>query len=161
MLVPAVFFWQVVLAIHVIIVVAAFGAVVAYPLIAIAAERLDRRSAPLLHGVRAVIGRSLVNPGLLVVLAAGIYLASDLHQWHEFYVQWGVAVIVVLGGLEGGFVIRQSGKLAELAQRDIDAAGGGELTWSPEYVSARGRSDQINVVMAVLVLVTVFFMVVQ
>jgi hypothetical protein len=161
MLVPAVFFWQVVLAIHVIFVVAAFGAVVSYPVIVLAAERLDLRSAPLLHRVRALLGRSLVNPGLLVVLAAGIYLASDLHQWHQFYVQWGIAVIVILGGLEGGFVIRQSAKLAELAQRDIDAAGGGEPTWSPEYVSARGRSDQINVAMAVLVLVTVFFMVVQ
>jgi len=161
MLVPAVFFWQVVLAIHVIIVVAAFGVVVAYPVLTIAAERLDRRSAPLLHRLRVVIGRSLVNPGLLVVLAAGIYLASDLHQWHEFYVQWGIAVIVVLGGLEGAFVIRQSGKLADLAQRDIDASGDAEPTWSPEYVSARGRSDQINAVMAVLVLVTVFFMVVQ
>ena len=117
MLVPAVFFWQVVLAIHVIIVVAAFGVVVAYPVLTIAADRIDRRSAPLIHGIRVVIGRSLVNPGLLVVLAAGIYLASDLHQWHEFYVQWGVAAIVVLGGLEGGFVIRQSTRLAELAER--------------------------------------------
>jgi hypothetical protein len=154
MLVPAVFFWQVVLAIHVIFVVA-------YPVIAIAADRLDRRSAPLLHRVRALIGRSLVNPGLLVVLAAGIYLASDLHQWHVFYVQWGIAAIVILAGVEGGFVIRQSAKLADLAQRDIDAAAGGEPAWSPEYESARGRSDQINAAMAVLVLVTCFFMVVQ
>jgi hypothetical protein len=161
MLVPAVFFWQVVLAIHVIIVVAAFGVVVAYPVLTIAADRIDRRSAPLVHRVRGVIGRSLVNPGLLVVLAAGIYLASDLHQWHEFYVQWGVAAIVVLGGIEGGFVIRQSVRLAELAERDIAAAGGGDPTWSHEYVHARGRADQINAVMAVLVLVTVFFMVVQ
>lgn len=161
MLGPAVFFWQVVLAIHVIIVVAAFGALVAYPLIVVAAERLDRRSAPVLHRVRAVIGRSLVNPGLLVVLAAGVYLAADLHQWHEFYVQWGIAAIVVLGGLEGAFVIRQSANLAELAQRDVDAAGGGEPQWSAEYVAARGRSDQVNALMAVLVLVTVFFMVVQ
>jgi len=161
MLVPAVFFWEVVLAIHVIVVVAAFGAVVTYPVIALVADRLDRRSAPVLHRVRAVLGRSLVNPGLLVVLAAGIYLASELHQWHEFYVQWGIAVIVILGGLEGGFVIRQSATLAGLAQRDIDASGGGQPTWSPEYESARTRSDQISVAMAVLVLVTVFFMVVQ
>jgi hypothetical protein len=161
MLVTAVFFWQVVLAVHIIVVVAAFGVLVAYPLIAAAAERLDLSSVPLFHRVRIVIGRRLVNPGLVVVLAAGIYLASELHQWHQFYVQWGVAVIVVLGGLEGGFVIRQSKMLAELAERDISAAAGSEIKWSTEYVGARRRADQTNALMAMIVVVTVFLMVVQ
>ena len=44
MLLTAVFFWQVVLAVHVIVVVAAFGVLVSYPLIAVAAERLDRNA---------------------------------------------------------------------------------------------------------------------
>ena len=161
MLASAVFFWQVVLAIHVVFVVAALGALVAFPVISLAAERLDRGSVPLLHRVRRVLGRSLINPGLLVVVIAGIYLASDLHTWHEFYVQWGLGVIIVLGALEGVFVIRQSGRLAELAQRDIDAASGGEIKWSPDYVAARGRADQVNALMAVLVIVTVFLMVIQ
>ncbi len=161
MLVTAVFFWQVVLAVHIIVVVASFGVLVAYPLIAVAAERLDRSSAPLLHRVRMVVGRSLVNPGLVVVLAAGIYLAADLHQWHEFYVQWGIAAIVVLGGLEGGVVIRQSKKLAELAERDVAASSATEINWSAEYVAARARADQVNALMALIVLVTIFLMVVQ
>jgi hypothetical protein len=161
MLTPAVFFWQIVLAIHVVFVVAAFGVVVAYPVIALAAERLDRSSVPLLHRVRQVVGRSMINPGLLVVAIAGIYLAADLKTFHDFYVQWGIGVIIVLGALEGAFVTRQSGRLAELAQHDIDAAAGGEVKWSSEYVTARGRADQVNAVMAVLVIVTVFLMVVQ
>jgi len=157
----AVFFWQIVLAIHVVFVVAALGALVAYPVIALAAERLDRGSVPLLHRVRQVLGRSLINPGLLVVVAAGFYLAADLHTWHDFYVQWGIAAVIVLGALEGAFVTRQSGRLAELAQHDIDAASDGEVKWSPDYVAARGRADQINALMAVLVIVTVFLMVIQ
>jgi hypothetical protein len=161
MLVPAVFFWQVVLAIHVVFVVAALGALVAYPVIALAAERLDRGSVALLHRVRQVLGRSLINPGLLVVVIAGFYLAADLHTWHDFYVQWGIGVVIVLGALEGAFVTRQSGHLAVLAQHDIDAAGGGEIKWSSDYVSARGRADQVSAAMAVLVIVTVFIMVVQ
>jgi hypothetical protein len=161
MLIPAVFFWQVVLAIHVIFVVAAFGAIVAYPFIAMAAERLDRRSVPVMHRVRVVVGRSLVNPGLLLVVIAGLYLAAKLHQWHQFYVQWGIGVVIVLGALEGAFVIRQSNKLAELAQSDIDAASGGEIKWSQDYVAARGRADQVGFFMALLVVATVFFMVVQ
>jgi nitrogen fixation/metabolism regulation signal transduction histidine kinase len=161
LLVTAVFFWQVALAVHIIFVVAAFGIVVSYPLIAIAAERLDPRSAPMMLRLRQLMGRSLVNPGLLVVVVAGVYLAAELHQWGEFYVQWGIGAVLVIGGMEGAFVIRQSGKLAELAQRDIDASGVGEVSWSQEYIAARGRADQVNTLMAMLVVVTVFLMVVQ
>ena len=161
MLVPAVFFWQIALAVHVIFVVAAFGIVVSYPLIAIAAEHLDPRSAPTMLRLRKLMGRSLVNPGLLIVVIAGVYLASDLHQWDEFYVQWGIGAVLVIGGLEGMFVIRQCGKLAQLAQRDIDASAAGEVNWSQEYVTARSRADQVNTLMAMLVVVTVFLMVVQ
>ena len=161
MLVPAVFFWQIALAVHVIFVVAAFGIVVSYPLIAIAAEHLDPRSAPTMLRLRKLMGRSLVNPGLLIVVIAGVYLAADLHQWDEFYVQWGIGAVLVIGGLEGMFVIRQCGKLAQLAQRDIDASGAGEVNWSQEYVAARSRADQVNTLMAMLVVVTVFLMVVQ
>lgn len=161
MLVPAVFFWQVVLAIHVIFVVAAFGAIVAYPFISMAAERLDPRSVPVLHRVRVILGRSLVNPGLLIVVIAGVYLTAKLHQWHQFYVQWGIGAVVVLGALEGSYVIRQSGKLADLAQRDIDASPAGDVNWSTDYVAARGRADQVGFLMALLVVATVFFMVVQ
>ncbi len=161
MLAPAVFFWQIALAVHILFVVVAFGIVVTYPLLAAGAERLDRRSVPLILRLRQLIGRGIVNPGLLVVVIAGVYLASELHQWHYFYVQWGIVVVVVIGALEGAFVLRQSGKLADLAQREIDASDGGDFTWSDEYTSARGRLDQISVAMAVLVILTVFFMVVQ
>jgi hypothetical protein len=161
LLVPAVFFWQIALAVHIIFVVAAFGIVVSYPLIAIAAERLDPRSVPLVLRLRQLIGRSIINPGLLIVVLAGVYLSANLHQWHAFYVQWGIGAVIVIGALEGAFVIRQSGKLADLAERDIVASGDGEIDWSDDYLTARGRADQVNALMAVIVVVTVFFMVVQ
>ena len=31
--------------------------------------------------MKVMISRMVINPGLLVILLAGIYLASDLHQW--------------------------------------------------------------------------------
>ncbi len=154
-------FWQVVLAIHILVVIACFGVLVAYPVIMLAADRVDPRTIPALHRVRIIIARSLVNPGLLVVAAAGIYLAADLHQFSEFYVQWGIAAVVVLGALEGMSIIRSSKHLAELSQRDVDAAGSGEVKWSQEYKSARGRYDQISMLMAAIVLVTAFLMTVN
>lgn len=162
MLAPAVFFWQIVLAVHIVFVVAAFGLLLAYPFIVIATERFDRRSVPVLLRVRQLLGRSLVNPGLLLVAAAGVYLAAHGHQWHEFYVQWGIGAVIVIGALEGAFVLRQSGKLAELAARDISASpASGEVVWSRDYLAARNRHDQVNALLAVIVVVTIFLMVVQ
>lgn len=162
MLVAAVYFWQIALAVHVVFVVAAFGLLLAYPFVAIAVERFDRRAVPAVHQARQLLGRSLVNPGLLIVVIAGVYLAVEEHQWHQFYVQWGIGAVLVIGAIEGAFVIRQSGKLAQLAQRDLDASrSNGQLSWSSDYLAARGRADQVNALLAVLVVVTTFLMVVQ
>jgi hypothetical protein len=161
-LAPAVFFWQIVLAVHIIFVVAAFGLLLAYPFIVIAVERFDRRSVPVLLRVRQLLGRSLVNPGLLIVVIAGVYLAANRHQWGQFYVQWGIGAVLVIGALEGSFVIRQSGRLAELAARDIATSSPeGDVVWSSDYLTARGRAEQVNALLAVLVVVTIFLMVVQ
>jgi uncharacterized membrane protein len=162
LLVTAVFFWQIALAVHVIFVVAAFGLLLAYPFIVVAVERFDRRSVPVLRRVRQLLGRSLVNPGLLIVVIAGVYLAANRHQWSQFYVQWGIGAVLVIGALEGAYVVRQSGKLAELAARDISASpASGEITWSSEYLAARTRHDQVNALLAMIVVVTIFLMVVQ
>ena len=162
MLATAVVFWHVALAVHIIFVVAAFGLLLAYPFIMVAVERFDRRSVPVLLRVRQLLGRSLVNPGLLIVVVAGVYLAADRHQWHEFYVQWGIGAVLVIGALEGAYVVRQTGRLAELAARDISASpASGEIAWSSDYLAARTRHDQVNVLLAMLVVVTIFLMVVQ
>jgi hypothetical protein len=114
--------------------------------------------------VRKRIGRQLVNPGLLLVLLAGIYLASDEHQWSIFYVQWGVAVAVVLGAIEGAFMIPRHGRLADLAERDLAATAvpaGGQRTsasWSEDYNRAFRQVSLGATVMMVLVVVTVFVM---
>lgn len=150
-------FWRVILALHIAAVVIAFGVTFAYPLIALASGKLDRRGMPLLHRVQQFLGRWLISPGLLVVLLAGIYLASDRHEWKDFFVQWGVGVAVVLGGIEGSFMIPNEGKLAALAERDL-AAGGGEVKWSGEYLALRKRVGIAGSVMSLLVLITIYLM---
>ena len=39
------------------------------------------------------------------MLVAGIYLASDEHQWSSFYVGWGILAVIALGALEGAVQI--------------------------------------------------------
>jgi hypothetical protein len=154
----AVAFSQVILAVHIVAVVAAFGVVFAYPLFALVGARLDPRAMPWFHRVQQMIGRRLINPGLAVVLLAGIYLASDLHQWKAFYVQWGLAAVVIIGALVGAVMIPREGKLAKLAERDIAAAGAGEVKWSDEYQALAKQVRMASSVLILIVVVTIYLM---
>ncbi|MFZ1996578.1 MAG: hypothetical protein WAU75_20870 [Solirubrobacteraceae bacterium] len=164
MLVTAAAFPDVILAIHILGVVVGFGFVFAFPVLFATAVRTDPAVIPWLLRARQRVGRYVVNPGLLVIVLAGIYLASDEHQWGNFYVGWGIIAAIVLGALEGSFIVRPAGRLAELAERDLAStavAGGGQrtsATWSPEYTAALRRFSRAGNVMALIVVVTVFFM---
>ncbi len=155
--------YEVVLAIHIAGVVVAFGVTFAYPIIFAVAARSEPRSLPLIHRIEYSIERRLVNPVLVVVLGAGIYLASDGHWWSHFFVQWGLAVIVVLGGLIGGVMIPASKRAEQLARRDIDAATAGdrELAMSEEYSAVVRRLNLVGTSMSLLVLATIFIMVIK
>ena len=99
-------------------------------------------------------GRYLVNPGLLIVLLAGIYLASDEHQWKAFYVQFGLGAVVVIGAIEGALIGRRAGALATLA-------GGGRrpsATWSPKFASGFRLLSFAGVLVQLIVVVTIFLM---
>ena len=125
MLVTAVAFSDFILAIHILAVVIGFGATFAYPVIFAAARRADPRVMPYLWGTLRRIDRYVVNPGLLVVLLAGIYLAAHEHRFGAFFVQWGFAAVIVIGGVVGSYMIPREGKLAALAESEVAAAVSG------------------------------------
>jgi Predicted integral membrane protein (DUF2269) len=162
--VTAAAFPDVILAIHILGAVVGFGFVFAFPVLFAAAVRSDPAVIPWLLRARQRVGRYVVNPGLLVVVVAGIYLATDEHQWGNFYAGWGIIAAIVLGALEGSFIVRPAGRLADLAERDLAAtavpAGGQRTsaTWSPEYTEALRRFSLAGNAMALVVVVTVFFM---
>jgi hypothetical protein len=164
MLVPAVAFPDLILALHILGAVIGFGIVFVFPVLFTIAGRTDPAVIPWLVRARQSVGRYLVNPGLTVVVLAGIYLATDEHQWSHFYVGWGIIAALVIGAVEGSYVIRRAGPLAELAERDLAAtavpAGGRRTsaTWSSEYTAARRRFSAAGNVMALIVIVTVFLM---
>lgn len=163
MLVPAVAFSDFILAIHILGVVVGFGATFAYPVIFTAARRADPKVMPFLWGTLKRIDRYIVNPGLLVVVLAGIYLASEGHYWSDFFVAWGIVAALVIGGVVGSYMIPRERKLEELATREVAAAGAGggtvaTVTWSPDYQKLQKQVATMGMILDLIVVVTVFLM---
>jgi hypothetical protein len=159
MLSPAASFSDAILAIHILAVVIGFGVIFSYPIFFLAGARMDRRAMPWFHRMQQLFGRYLISPGLLVILIAGVYLASHEHQWSKFYVQWGLAAVVVIGGIGGGFLGSREGKLAELSARDVAAtASGAEVKWSTEYEALNKQVLTVGSILLLIIVLTVFFM---
>ncbi len=119
MLVPAVTGYDVVMAVHIMAVVIAFGWTFSLPVVYAVAAKRDPRSLPVLHRIELLIFRYVLNPSLLVVLGAGIFLASDGHHWKEFFVQWGLAAVIVIGGLVGAVLMPASRGAEESVTPDL------------------------------------------
>jgi hypothetical protein len=151
--------YEIVLAVHVMAVVVAFGVTFAYPIMFAVAARADPATLPLMHRVEYTTERFLINPALLVVLAAGIFLASDGHHWGQFFVDWGVATVVVIGALVGAVLIPTAKRAETTAERDIAASSGGKIEMSEEYGRLTRRAEVVGTLLSVLVLVTILFMV--
>ncbi|HSZ05069.1 MAG TPA: DUF2269 family protein [Solirubrobacteraceae bacterium] len=158
---PAASLFEVVLAIHIMAVVVAFGVTFAYPIMFAVAARHDPRGLPLLHRIEYTVERMLVNPGLLVVIVAGIYLASKGHYWSEFFVQWGLAAAIVIGALIGAVMIPTAKRAEQTAARDVAAAREGEVEMSVEYRALVRRLTTVGSLLSTLVLVTILFMAIK
>lgn len=155
----AIAFYEVVLALHILAVVFAFGATFAYPVLLGAVAKADARAMPALYRALHAISQKVIMPGLAAIVVFGIYLASHLHLWHAFFVQWGIGVAIVIGAVEGMYLGPREKRLIEVADRDLAAAGEGELTFGAEHDSLVRQVGGVGALMDLLVVITIFFMV--
>jgi hypothetical protein len=155
------FYWCVVF-IHVMAVVIGFGATFVYPIFLGAARRRYRRALPYLLGTMDKLGKAVIGPSSLLILASGIYLVADgPYPADATFVQVAAPILVALIFIGPLYFGRTEAKLAELAARDVGAATGDEVTLSPELDSGLRRLTT-NIRLANLaVLVALFFMVVK
>lgn len=159
--VAEIFFYDVVVFIHVTAVVVAFGATFAYPFFQAVTERVSPRSVPAMWRATHTASHYLVIPGSLVVLAAGIYLTIDRWDFGFLFITVGLAVIVIVILLGVAFFDRHEARAIELAERDVAAAGDGEVELSQEYWDVSQRVARMGMLASVLILVAVFFMTVK
>ena len=162
MTVPAVAAYDVVMAVHIMAVVIAFGWTFALPIVFAVASKRDPRSLPLLHRIEMLVSRYMLNPALTVIVAAGVYLASDGHHWSEFFVQWGLAAAIVIGGLVGSVLMPAARRAEKAVARDLEGwSGEGEFMPSEEYLAIARRINVVGTAASLLVLLTILFMTIK
>src|SRR3954469_14478874 len=145
----AVTFYDVVKWIHIMAVVIAFGAAFTYPVWFTFVSRAPSDQRAFFHRTQAFIGQWVISPGLLVLVVAGIYMASDRHYWSKPWVTVPFVIAIILGGLGGAYFGPREKRLAELA-----AEGGG-----PEYERVSGQVRTVTWVAIALVLIAAYMMV--
>ncbi|HEY0343542.1 MAG TPA: DUF2269 family protein [Solirubrobacteraceae bacterium] len=157
MLIPAIVFYDVVLFVHVLAVVLAFGVVFAYPLL----EAYIRRTSPgdlvVLHRAQVFLTRRLITPSMVVILAAGLYLALDRWSLGDAWISSTFTILIVIFGLVGAVVTPTERRCAELAEADRRAGGRPSEAYEAQ---ARKLTASGGFVM-LLVVVAIFLMTVK
>ena len=155
MIVHAITFYDVVLTVHILAVVVAFGVVFAYPVIDAFARTTMAGNLGALHRLHLELATKVVTPAMVVVLLAGLYLTIDRWSLGDPWISATFAILFVLFGLTGAVLIPADRRLAELAERDAGAGGAP----SAEYEAARRRADAFGGLALLLVVVAIFLMV--
>jgi uncharacterized membrane protein len=148
--------YKIALFLHILAVVLAFGPTFGYALFFSVAPQYPRAVPAILTGVQRT-DRYLVNPGMIVLLLAGIYLliaSDDAWGGGDAFITIGFLAIIVLFGLQHAFFQPQTAKAKEIAERDLKA--GDEL--SPEFEEISERLSQVGKIAGLIVVVTIFFM---
>jgi len=141
--------YSVVLALHIIAVLAAYGLPLAYPLLLPYVRGRHPEALAGIHDVQYRLNVRLTGPGTVVIPAFGIYLASAGHHWGETWVSIPLGIIVVIAVLGGAVVVPATKRLAALAREDVHSA---------EYDRQFRRYLRVEVLLGALVLAAVFVM---
>jgi uncharacterized membrane protein len=153
--------------IHITAVMVGFGATFAEALMFPVALRLDPRHLPYVHRLQLAINQYLATPALVIVLATGFFQVAD-GDWKlgKFWLSASILILIVIGGLLGGYFIPADRRLGPMVEREIAAAGdppsrgaGGPVTLSDEYQAQAKRQGAIGALTGVLLVIVIFLMV--
>jgi uncharacterized membrane protein len=141
-------FYDVVLWIHITAVVVAFGALFAYPLFLRVNARAPIGARAGLHRMQIAFSKRVTGPTIAVILAAGMYLASDAHLWSQGWVGAGLGLLIVIAGLGATVLRKGEERLLALSEAGEEAA----------YDAALRTVIAWTALTVALVVVTIFLM---
>ncbi len=158
--VTAVTVYELSLWLHIAAAIVGFGATFALTLLSPVAMSMDPIHLPYVHRVQLEITRYLAAPGLLLIVATGVFQAID-GDWDfgAFWVSASFLIVLILGGMMGGYFIPADRKLESIAAADIKASGAGPVKLSEEYLAKARTEGILGGVAGLLILITTYLMV--
>ncbi len=147
----AVAFYDLVLWVHVTAVITAFGALFAYPVFLAVNARSPLGQRAGFHRLQIAFSKRVTGPVIGLILLAGIYLATDRHQWSKPWVGISFVMLFVIAGLGATVLRRGEESLAATAEKGDE----------PGYAAALKTTRLWTTVTLVLIVFTVFVMTVK
>ena len=144
---------------HVTAVVVGFGATFAEAIMFPVAMKASVRYLPYLHKLQLAINQRLATPALAIVILTGIYQTTERWEFSEGWISATFAIVIVIGGLLGGYFIPADRKLGAMVEREIAAAEGREVVLSDEYQRGARREGMVGALTGVLLIAAIFLMV--
>jgi uncharacterized membrane protein len=145
---------------HITAAVVGFGATFAESIMFPVAMKFDKRHLPYVHRLQLAINQYFATPALVVVLATGLYQVED-GDWDfgDAWLSGAMLIILVIGGLLGAYFIPSDRKLGPMVERELAAAGDGEVELSQEYQRGARRQGMVGALTGVLLIVAIYLMV--
>lgn len=145
--------------VHVSAVVVGFGATFAEAIMFPVAMKAGVRYLPYLHKLQLAINQRLATPALVIVILTGLYQTSERWDWDEGWISATFLIVIVIGGLLGGYFIPADRKLGAMVEREIAAADGRDVVLSDEYQRGARREGIVGALTGVLLIAAIFLMV--
>jgi uncharacterized membrane protein len=124
------------------------------------AMKLDPGHLPYKHRLQLAINLYLALPALVVLVPTGIYQASEAgYDLDTVWLTGAMGIVLVLGVMIGGYFIPEDRRLQAMVERDIAAAGGGQVNLSASYRRRVRIEEILGHVAGLLVIAAVYLMV--
>lgn len=148
--------------IHITAVMVGFGATFGEALFFPVAMKMDPRHLPYVHRVQLAINRYLATPALVLVILTGVYQLVD-RDWDvgSFWISAAFLIVIIIGGLLGGYFIPTDKKLEAMVSDEIAAAGDGPFQPSDEYLARSRVEGFVGTATGVLLVIAVYLMVLK
>ena len=147
---------------HIVAVVVGLGATFAEAILFPVTMAVDKRALPVLHRIQLVLNRYFASPALLVILITGFYQVSE-GNWDlgSFWISASLAIVVLIGGINGMYFIPADRKLGAMITDEIAAAGDGPFEPSEEYMRQSRVEGMMGAFTGILVIAVIFLMVIK
>lgn len=148
--------------IHITAVVVGLGATFAESILLPVTMSVGKQHLPVVYRVQTVINRYFASPALLLILITGFYQVAD-GNWDlgSFWISASLAIVIIIGGINGMYFIPTDRKLEAMVTEEIDAAGDGPIELSDEYERLSRVEGIMGSITGLLVVAAIFLMVVK